>query len=97
MSGAGLPEPEPTGACAPAGAEGVERLHGAAAGTTPAAAPWMRSVVRPGVPDFGVPLALFCVASTTYQPGLTEEGTVKVSEIRPAPAGTVVRTVPLRL
>src|SRR5688500_8072693 len=32
--------------------------------------PCTRSVVRPGVPDFVVPLARVCVARTTYQPGL---------------------------
>src|SRR5687767_3394625 len=76
----------------------VEEPHGAA-GTTSARldALWTRSVVRPGVPDFCVPLAFCCVARTTYQPGLVFAGSVNVSSILPFAAATVVRTWPERL
>jgi hypothetical protein len=72
---------------------------GAAAGALPLLAlPWTRSVVRPGVPDFGVPLLLNCVASTTYQPGSTFDGTAKLWLILPFESGVAVAsTAPLRL
>src|SRR5687768_10802889 len=60
--------------------------------------PCTRSVVRPGVPDFVVPLARVCVARMTYQPGLRFAGRAKVVLIRfDASALVVASTWPLRL
>ena len=63
-------------------------VHGVAAA---AAEPWTRSVVRPGVPDFGLPLALYCVPNDVPA-GAQRRRQVELLADRAARFGAVVES-----
>ncbi len=82
--GASEPLPASTVSCVADGPDGAELPHGVAAAT---ALPWTRSVVRPGVPAFGVPLPLNCSTLMTYQPERRLAGRLNVELMRPDGSG----------